>query len=142
MLRLLFTLTAVITALAATAQTTLKQEVLLPVNMGAMAKSSVPVAPLAEVRRALGQPAAVLLDVRTPAEFAAGHLPGAQNLDFRAPDFAQQVARLTPQTPYILYCASGNRSSQAAIIMQEKGFRKVVNAGAFKDLNAAGVRKQ
>ena len=141
MLRFLLTLTAGIIALVATAQTTLKQE-MLPGNMGAIAKSSVPVAPLVEVRRALGQPATVLLDVRTPAEFAAGHLPGAQNLDFRAPDFAQQVARLAPQTPYVLYCASGNRSSQAAIIMQEKGFRKVVNAGAFKDLNAAGVRKQ
>lgn len=139
MIRFLLTLAGVVAALAATAQTTAGQEV-LSVNTGAIAKPTVPVASVAEVREMLAQSTTVLLDVRTPAEFAAGHLAGAQNLDFRSPDFAQQVAKLAPQKTYVLYCASGNRSSQSAIIMQEKGFRKVTNAGAFKDLKAAGLK--
>lgn len=141
MIRFLLTLAGVVAALAATAQTTAGQAV-LPTSTGAIAKSSVPVAPPAEVSKMLAQPTVVLLDVRTPAEFAAGHLAGAQNLDFRAPDFAQQVAKLASQKTYVLYCASGNRSSQAAVIMQEKGFQKVTNAGAFKDLKAAGLKTE
>ncbi|GAA4358562.1 hypothetical protein GCM10023185_24400 [Hymenobacter saemangeumensis] len=82
----------------------------------------------------------VVLDVRTPAEFAAGHLQGAQNVDFRAASFQEQVAQLNPQKTYILYCASGNRSGQAAALMQKKGFGKVINAGGYNDLKVAGAK--
>jgi phage shock protein E len=82
----------------------------------------------------------VVLDVRTPEEYAAGHLSGAKNLDFRAPDFKQQVAKLNPQGKYLLYCASGNRSSQAASVMQQQGFQNVVNAGGYTALRAAGAK--
>ena len=58
-------------------------------------------------------PAPVILDVRTPDEFAAGHIPGAKNVDFFSDDFEKQVAALDPAKPVLVHCAAGNRSSQA-----------------------------
>jgi phage shock protein E len=83
---------------------------------------------------------ATVLDVRTPEEFATGHLQGAKNLNFRASDFAQQLAKLNPQSTYLVYCASGNRSGQAVAQMRKKGFKKATNVGGYKDLKAAGAR--
>lgn len=86
------------------------------------------------------QPNVVVLDVRTPAEFATGHLQGAKNLDFRGADFAQQVAQLDTSKTYMIYCASGNRSGQASRLMKEKGLPKIVDAGALKNLQAGGLK--
>ncbi|MDO7873550.1 rhodanese-like domain-containing protein [Hymenobacter sp. ASUV-10] len=83
---------------------------------------------------------ATVLDVRTPEEFATGHLQNARNLNFRAPDFAQQLAKLNPQGTYLVYCASGNRSGQAVAQMRKKGFKKATNVGGYKDLKAAGAK--
>lgn len=83
---------------------------------------------------------AAVLDVRMPEEFATGHLQNARNINFRAPDFAQQLAKLNPQGTYLVYCASGNRSGQAVAQMRKKGFRKATNAGGYKDLKAAGAK--
>ncbi len=83
-----------------------------------------------------------VLDVRTPEEYATGHLAGARNLNFRAPDFAEQVARLDPKRTYVLYCASGNRSNQAGTLMLGRGFRDVRNAGGFKTLQDAGLKTE
>ncbi|MCC2544985.1 rhodanese-like domain-containing protein [Hymenobacter sp. BT175] len=96
----------------------------------------------AAVARLQKQANVTVLDVRTPEEFATGHLAGAKNLNFRAPDFAQQVARLDPKRTYVLYCASGNRSNQAATLMLDKGFRDVRNAGGFKTLKDAGLKTE
>ncbi|MBX0289842.1 rhodanese-like domain-containing protein [Hymenobacter sp. HSC-4F20] len=101
-----------------------------------------PITPPATVQQQLTQPNTVLLDVRSPEEFAAGHLTGARNLDFRAADFAGQVARLDPNQTYVLYCASGNRSGKAAVLMQGQGFTKVVNAGGFETLKSSGLPVQ
>ncbi len=67
----------------------------------------------------------VLLDVRTPREFAAGHLPGARNIDFHAPGFAQQLEGLDRDTPYAIYCRSGNRSGTTLALMRKLKFRQV-----------------
>ncbi|WP_375435522.1 rhodanese-like domain-containing protein [uncultured Hymenobacter sp.] len=108
----------------------------------ALAQTATPFALPAAVANMLKQPRTVLLDVRTPDEFAAGHLKGAQNLNFRAPDFREQVAKLDTAQTYVLYCASGNRSGQTRKLMEEVGFKKVVNAGGFKDLRAAGLESE
>jgi phage shock protein E len=79
----------------------------------------------------------VLIDVRTPAEHADGHLPGSQNIDIGAPDFREQIGALPRDDAYLLYCRSGNRSAQAATIMAELGFTDVVDGGAYVDLAAA-----
>lgn len=69
----------------------------------------------------------VVLDVRTPEEYAEGHLEGAILVDFYDPDFADQLAELDPDKPYLLYCRSGNRSGQAADIMDTLGFSNVAD---------------
>ena len=73
----------------------------------------------------------VVLDVRTPEEFAEGHIDGAVQLDFYRPDFAEQLAQLDPSVPYVVYCRSGNRSGQTVPMMQDLGFTSVadVNGG-------------
>ncbi|TGD80486.1 rhodanese-like domain-containing protein [Hymenobacter wooponensis] len=103
---------------------------------------SVPVTPISAVQQALAQPGVVLLDVRTPEEFAAGHLSNARNVNFRATDFATQVSQLDPSKTYVLYCASGNRSGKAAVLFQDKGFKNVINAGAFKTLQQSGLKTE
>jgi rhodanese-related sulfurtransferase len=69
----------------------------------------------------------VVLDVRTPEEFAEGHLEGAVLIDFYAADFADQLAALDANVPYLVYCRSGNRSGQALGVMEQLGFTSVVD---------------
>ena len=80
----------------------------------------------------------VVLDVRTPAEFAGGRLPGAVMIDFYEPNFADQLAGLDPELPYLLYCRSGNRSGSTRQIMQDLGFTDVadIDGGIAAWLNA------
>lgn len=72
-------------------------------------------------------PTFTLLDVRTPEEYAEGHLPGAKLLDFKAPDFAAKLEDLPKGNTYLVYCRSGMRSAKAAALMREKGFPAVLN---------------
>ena len=67
----------------------------------------------------------VILDVRTPEEFAEGHIDGAIMLDFYRDDFAAELAKLDPDVPYVLYCRSGNRSGQALQLMAGLEFQNV-----------------
>lgn len=67
----------------------------------------------------------LLLDVRTPAEYAAGHLPDAVLLDFQAPGFAQALAGLDPSLHTLLYCRSGTRSFAAMEVMRQAGWQRV-----------------
>jgi rhodanese-related sulfurtransferase len=69
----------------------------------------------------------VVLDVRTPEEFSEGHLDGAVLVDFYDADFAEQLAGLDPDVPYLVYCRSGNRSGQTLAIMDELGFNSAVD---------------
>ena len=66
-------------------------------------------------------PGAELIDVRTPAEFSAGHIAGAVDIDFEDPGFETAVKALDPSKTYFVYCRSGNRSGQATAIMQRDG---------------------
>ena len=59
----------------------------------------------------------VIVDVRTPAEYATGHLDGAVNIDFQSPSFDDAVADLDSDADYVVYCQSGNRSAQAVSVM-------------------------
>lgn len=75
---------------------------------------------------------AVLIDVRTPAEFAEGHLAGAVNIDLQSGGFEQQIAALPLDGDYVVYCRSGNRSGQAVEIMRELGFENLIDAGGLQ----------
>jgi rhodanese-related sulfurtransferase len=67
----------------------------------------------------------VILDIRTPDEFAGPRLEGAVNIDFYEPTFAAEIAALDPDASYIVYCRSGNRSGQAMELITELGFNDV-----------------
>ena len=67
----------------------------------------------------------VVVDVRTPGEFSQGHLNGALLIDYRSPDFRQEVAMLDRTKTYLVYCRTGNRSTGAVGIMKELGFRSL-----------------
>ncbi len=67
----------------------------------------------------------VILDIRTPEEFAAGHIAGAVNIDYYANDFAAKLGALDVNLPYVMYCNSGNRSANALPLMDSIGFKEV-----------------
>ncbi|MDQ7051917.1 MAG: rhodanese-like domain-containing protein [candidate division KSB1 bacterium] len=72
-----------------------------------------------------GKPDFIIVDVRTPREYAAGHLPGAQLMNLFDPDFQQKLQQLDRDKTYLVYCRSGNRSGQAISIMEKLGFKNV-----------------
>lgn len=66
-----------------------------------------------------------VIDVRTPEEYAEGHIEGAQLIDFYSDTFAEEIAALDPDGEYLVYCRSGNRSGQAVTLMQQSGIDQV-----------------
>lgn len=79
--------------------------------------------------RQLVQDGALLVDVRTPGEFASGHIPGALNIPVQEID--GRLAELgSKDRPIILYCRSGARSAQAARVIAHAGY-VVHNLGAM-----------
>ena len=65
-----------------------------------------------------------LVDVRTPAEFAAGHIPTAKNIDVRGENFDKEAdQQLDKSRPVAVYCRSGARSKTAAQALAAKGYR-------------------
>ncbi len=89
-----------------------------------------------ELYRALGS-GAVVVDVRTPEEFAQGHVPGAVNLPLEA--VAQWADTLPKDRPVYLYCRSGNRSQKAAEYLKNKGYTNLYNVeGGVLAIERAG----
>ncbi|MCU7729387.1 rhodanese-like domain-containing protein [Actinoplanes sp. KI2] len=87
-----------------------------------------------------GQAAArTLIDVRTPAEFAGGHLRNALNIDVQSPTFTSDVGRLDRSGSYLIYCRSGNRAESAITIMRTLGFTDLINGGGYDQLKSTGV---
>lgn len=84
-------------------------------------------------------PDEVVLDVRTPEEFAAGHVPDATNVNVEAADFADRLEGLDPDATYVVYCQSGRRSAIAADKMVQAGFTTVYDMGGITDWQAAGL---
>lgn len=68
----------------------------------------------------------VILDVRTKKEFAAGHIPGARNLDVTTPDFEKELGKLDKTKVYLVHCATGRRSLVACEKMQRAGFQALI----------------
>jgi rhodanese-related sulfurtransferase len=77
----------------------------------------------AEASKLIADKKVVVLDMRTPAEFAAGHIVGATNLDFRGQDFKAKVAALDKNQPYLVHCAAGGRSAKACDAMEQLDFK-------------------
>ena len=82
---------------------------------------------------------AVVLDVRTPKEFTAGHIPGAVNIDWNAADFASKAGTLDKSKTYLVHCAVGGRSAKASDKMTALQFTNVYNLeGGMKAWENAG----
>ena len=78
----------------------------------------------------------VLIDVRTPEEFADGHIPGAINISVQTlPDRLDEVPK---DVPLVVYCRSGNRSATAADILVNNGYQPVYDLGGIQDWVAQG----
>ncbi len=72
-------------------------------------------------------PDAILVDVRTKAEYDSYHLPGAVHLDYLGPDFLDQMEEMNTQTHYFIYCRSSRRSVRACTLMRNGGFANLYN---------------
>jgi phage shock protein E len=80
-----------------------------------------------------------VLDVRTPAEFAEGHIAGATNINFMAKDFAIRVGQLDRDRVYLLHCATGGRSKRCLPQLRQLGFRQIYHLdGGFSAWEEAG----
>ena len=66
-------------------------------------------------------PNAQLVDVRTTGEYGGGHLPKAQNIDYKSADFTTKIQTLDKSKPVFLYCLSGGRSGEAMTILKQNG---------------------
>lgn len=76
-----------------------------------------------------------IIDVRTADEYAAGHLEKAVNIDFLGSDFEEKLAILPKDKEYLVYCRSGNRSTQSMNIFKKLGFTNVKNVqGGYNQL--------
>ena len=80
---------------------------------------------------------ALLIDVRTQAEFDAGAVPGAQLIPVQ--EFAQKINEIKKMAgndlnkPIVVYCKVGGRAAKAKKILENAGFTKVTNMGGYKD---------
>ncbi|MBR4775375.1 MAG: rhodanese-like domain-containing protein [Bacteroidales bacterium] len=84
-------------------------------------------------------PTVQLVDVRTPEEFAAGHLEGAINIDWKADDFMQKAeSLLSKDRPVLLYCRSGRRSADAGASLDAASFKAYNMLGGILAWTAAG----
>lgn len=91
--------------------------------------------------RVTGTSNMVLVDVRAPLEFEDSHIDGAVNIP--APDLRTRYTELDPEKPTFVVCSSGNRSSLAASILKQHGFREVHNvAGGMTGYSAAGYARR
>ncbi|GAA1470295.1 rhodanese-like domain-containing protein [Microbacterium thalassium] len=75
----------------------------------------------------------VVIDVRTPGEYAGGHLEGAVNVNLQSPTFQEDILEYDLDGEYVVYCQSGNRSSQAVAYMDQAGFEDVTDAGGVSE---------
>ena len=103
-----------------------------PMGLGVINKLSA-----SEFQQAITDKKGKLVDVRTPEEFAEGHIESALNIDFKKKTFPSYISTMAKDEPILIYCRSGNRSGKAALIMQALGFKEITElAPGFKGWNA------
>jgi phage shock protein E len=97
----------------------------------------------AEFNRKSSRKDAIVVDVRTPGEYASGHLPNAVLIDFNQPDFMQKMQQYNTSTELLIYCASGNRSSRALLQLTKAGYSRVYDlTGGIAAWRSAGYKIQ
>lgn len=84
------------------------------------------------------RPKLVVIDVRTPSEFASGHIAGAINIDFKNANFATEIAKLDRSQDYLIHCRSGGRSGRSLTTFETAGFSHIIHMdGGMIDWNKA-----
>ncbi len=81
----------------------------------------------------LVQNGAIIIDVRSKAEFQSGHIKGAINMPLQT--LSQNLSKIKKDKPIITCCASGMRSASAKGILKSNGFDEVYNGGGWMSLN-------
>jgi phage shock protein E len=94
----------------------------------------------AEAQKLMVDNKIVVLDIRTPEEFKAGHIAGATNIDFLATGFEQKLAALDKSKMYLVHCASGNRSAQSLPVFKKLQFQSLYHLdGGFRSWEKGGL---
>ncbi len=75
---------------------------------------------------------AMIIDVRTPGEYAGGHIPGSVNIPLNV--LPSKLGSLDKSKPLVLCCASGMRSGSACSLLKQNGFTEVYNGGSWASL--------
>jgi rhodanese-related sulfurtransferase len=84
----------------------------------------------------------LLIDVRTPEEYATGHVENSINIDFRASNFKDLIGELDKDQDVYVYCKVGGRSAAAAKLMKEMGFNKIYDLkGGINNWEKNGFKK-
>jgi len=93
-----------------------------------------------EAQKLIAAKKVVVLDVRTPKEFAAGHIAGATNINFLAADFAKAITGLDTNQAYLVQCAVGGRSTQALPKLEQLQLPSIYHLdGGIKAWEKAGL---
>ena len=97
---------------------------------------------VAEFAKAVADTSYVVVDVRTPAEYAEGHIPGTHfNIDVLEDSYTETALKTLPKDrPVALYCRSGNRSKNAARILAQHGYQVLELGTGFRGWSAAGKK--
>jgi rhodanese-related sulfurtransferase len=82
------------------------------------------------VARMKKDPKIVVVDIRTPEEFAKGHIKGAINVDVNDKSFAKKLAKLDRKKTYLMHCRSGGRSAASIPVWDRLGFKNVLHLAA------------
>lgn len=81
----------------------------------------------------------IVIDVRTAEEFSEGHIQDAILINFYDPNFKSKIGELDKNGKYLMFCRSGNRSGKAVLLMNQMGFKDVLNiAGGIITWQRAG----
>ena len=72
---------------------------------------------------------AMLVDVRSPAEFASGNAPGSVNIPL--PELGSRLGEIPKSAPVVVGCASGTRSGMAKLLLKKNGYTQVHNIGTW-----------
>ena len=97
---------------------------------------------VAEFAKAVADTSYVVVDVRTPAEHAEGHIPGTHfNIDVLEDSYTETALKVLPKDkPVALYCRSGNRSKNAARILAQNGYQVLELRTGFRGWAAEGKK--
>jgi thioredoxin 1 len=84
----------------------------------------------------------VIIDVRTPEEYESGHITNSVNVDYNAPDFGTNAAKISKEKTVYIYCRSGARSARAATMMRAQGYKVIELQGGIIRWEEAGLPVQ